>query len=62
MFGLIAPIATGYIIAATGSYDLAFVAGGVLLVTGAVITLTLTHAPIDGDLPAPAVVPALRRA
>lgn len=62
IFGLIAPIATGYIIAATGSYDLAFVAGGVLLVAGAVITLTLTHAPIGGDLPAPVVVPALRRA
>jgi MFS family permease len=62
IFGLIAPIATGYIIAATGSYDLAFVAGGVLLVTGAVITLTLTHAPIGDAVPAPAVVPALRRA
>jgi MFS family permease len=62
IFGLIAPIATGYIIAATGSYDLAFVAGGVLLVTGAVITLTLTHAPIGGAVPAPAAVPALRRA
>ena len=62
IFGLIAPIATGYIIAATGSYDLAFVAGGVLLVTGAVITLTLTHAPIGGDVAAPAVAPALRRA
>jgi len=45
-FGLLAPIVTGYVIAATGSYDMAFVVAGVLLVIGAVSVLTLTHKPI----------------
>ena len=34
-FGLIAPIATGYIIAGTGSYNWAFGVAGILLVLGA---------------------------
>jgi ACS family glucarate transporter-like MFS transporter len=46
LFGVIAPIATGYIIAGTGSYDSAFVAAGVLLVVGATAVLTMTRAPI----------------
>ena len=45
-FGVIAPIATGYVIANTGSYDMAFVVAGVLLVVGALSTLTLTRHPI----------------
>lgn len=52
IFGIIAPIATGYIISATGRYDMAFVAGGALLVLGALITLTLTHSTIGGTDPA----------
>ena len=36
VFGLIAPIATGYIVAATGSFSAAFIAAGLLaLITGA---------------------------
>lgn len=61
VFGIVAPIATGYIIAATGSYDLAFVAGGVLLLVGAAVTYTLTRTPIGRDT-APAVVASLREA
>ncbi|KQS82466.1 hypothetical protein ASG32_23150 [Methylobacterium sp. Leaf361] len=49
-FGIVAPIATGYIIAATGSYDLAFVAGGILLVIGAAVTFFLTRAPIGAEI------------
>ena len=35
-----------YVISITGSYDFAFVIAGVLLLTGIVITLTMTHRPI----------------
>lgn len=48
-FGLLAPIVTGYVIAGTGSYDMAFVIAGVLLVVGASSILTLTHKPIGGQ-------------
>ncbi|RQS26474.1 MULTISPECIES: MFS transporter [unclassified Burkholderia] len=46
IFGMIAPIATGYVIDATGSYDYAFVIAGALLVVGAFIVLTMTRRPI----------------
>lgn len=46
VFGLLAPIVTGYVISITGSYDYAFVIAGVLLLTGIVLTLTMTHRPI----------------
>ncbi|MEA2772131.1 MAG: hypothetical protein QOD93_5093 [Acetobacteraceae bacterium] len=45
-FGVIAPIVTGYVVAITGSYNMAFVIAGVLLVIGAVSTLTLARRPI----------------
>jgi MFS family permease len=48
LFGLMAPIVTGYVIDRTGSYDMAFVIAGVLLVVGAAATLTLTRQPIGG--------------
>jgi MFS family permease len=47
IFGMVAPIATGYVIAATGSYDWAFGIAGILLLAGAAITLTMTRRPID---------------
>lgn len=47
IFGLMAPIATGYIIAATGSYNGGFVISGLLLLAGAAIVMTMTHQPID---------------
>jgi ACS family glucarate transporter-like MFS transporter len=46
IFGLAAPIATGYIVAATHSFTSAFVVAGVLLILGAMITLTMTRRPV----------------
>ena len=45
---LTAPIATGYIVAFTGSYNLSFDIAGVLLVAGTIIVLTMTKKPIGG--------------
>ena len=53
VFGLMAPIVTGYVIEATGSYDNAFVIAGVLLLVGAASTLTLTRRPIGAAVQAP---------
>jgi ACS family glucarate transporter-like MFS transporter len=54
VFGIVAPIITGYVIQAMGSYDWAFVIAGILLIIGAVSALTLTRRPIvlvkAGDL------------
>jgi len=47
IFGMIAPIATGYVIDATGSYDGAFVIAGSLCVVGAIVALTMTRKPIS---------------
>jgi MFS family permease len=50
IFGLIAPIVTGYVIAATGGFAAAFLVAGILLVAGATISFTLTRTPITaGD-------------
>jgi len=46
LFGLIAPIITGYVVAATGGYDWAFRVAAVLLLCGTVATLTMTRTPI----------------
>ncbi|MCJ2062266.1 MFS transporter, partial [Methylobacterium sp. J-088] len=46
VFGLMAPIVTGYVIRATGSYDGAFYVAGALLICGAASVLTLTRTPI----------------
>lgn len=46
IFGLIAPIATGYIVAGTGSFASAFLLAGALLITGAALTLTMTRKPV----------------
>ena len=46
IFGLAAPIATGYIVAATGSFTSAFLLAGALLIAGSVITLTMTRRPV----------------
>jgi len=42
-FGLIAPIITGYVVAATGGYTWAFGIAALLLLIGAVVTLTMTR-------------------
>ncbi|MFP3606707.1 MFS transporter [Paraburkholderia sp. SIMBA_053] len=46
IFGMIAPIATGYVIDATGSYDWAFGIAGLLLLVGATVVLTMTRSPM----------------
>ncbi len=48
-FGLLAPIVTGYIIAATGSFNSAFVAAGALALIGAVAALALARGTLGED-------------
>jgi ACS family glucarate transporter-like MFS transporter len=48
IFGLLAPILTGYVVAETGHFDRAFMIAGFLLVLGATSILTLTRQPL-GD-------------
>lgn len=57
VFGLLAPIVTGYVVESTGNYDRAFVIAGALLVVGATSILTLTRRPLGDDAEASAVVP-----
>ena len=42
-FGLLAPIVTGYVVAATGGFDAAFAVAGALALVGAVATLALVR-------------------
>jgi MFS family permease len=53
VFGTMAPIVTGYVIAATGRYDGAWLIAGALLLAGMVVCLTMTRRPIGARLPAP---------
>jgi ACS family glucarate transporter-like MFS transporter len=46
VFGMLAPIVTGYVIARTGSYEGAFFVAGGLLIVGAAVVMTLTRQPI----------------
>ena len=46
VFGMMAPIVTGYVIAASGSYSVAFVIAGALLMLGMLTLLLLTRQPI----------------
>lgn len=46
VFGLLAPILTGYVVAKTGGFGGAFVIAGGLLIAGAVVVLTTTRRPI----------------
>jgi MFS family permease len=46
IFGLSAPIVTGYIVKATGNFNSAFVLAGILLICGAFISLTLARETI----------------
>jgi nitrate/nitrite transporter NarK len=55
IFGLAAPIATGYIVAETGSFTSAFLLAGALLIIGAIVTLTMTRRPVGAALPGIAV-------
>lgn len=46
VFGILAPIVTGYVVADTGRYDAAFLIAGVLLLCGATVCLAFTRRPI----------------
>ncbi len=52
LFGLAAPIATGYIVEATGSFSSAFLLAGGLLCIGALVTLTATRQPVGAAVAA----------
>jgi ACS family glucarate transporter-like MFS transporter len=53
VFGIMAPIVTGYVIQATGSFDYAFVVAGGLLIVGALAVFSLARKPIGSrDTPA----------
>lgn len=45
-FGLMAPIATGYVVSMTHSYQAGFVITGILVLAAAAATLLLTRRPI----------------
>jgi sugar phosphate permease len=53
IFGSLVPIATGYIVKWTGSFDLAFYLAGLLLFAAALICFTMTRAPLSFDESAP---------
>jgi ACS family glucarate transporter-like MFS transporter len=53
-FGLVAPIITGYAVAATGTFSVAFAIAGLLLLIGTALVLALTRQPIDPSTTAPA--------
>ena len=46
IFGILAPIVTGYVIQSTGNFDYAFVVAGCLLVVGALAVFLLARKPI----------------
>ena len=56
-FGLLAPIVTGYLVAATGSFNSAFILAGALALLGATVTLALARTPI-GEVHASALTRA----
>ena len=64
IFGLMAPIVTGYVVSETGHFDRAFMIAGILLVIGATAILTLTRQPLGdaSDASSVASQPAATRA
>ncbi len=51
VFGLLAPIVTGYIVQATGSFSSAFVLAGALSLLGAVVSFTMTRHTLGEETP-----------
>jgi MFS family permease len=58
VFGLAAPIVTGYVVQITHSYTAAFIVAGVFLLLGTTVALTMTRTPIGRADPAPALAGA----
>jgi MFS family permease len=50
IFGSLVPIATGYIVKWTGSFDLAFYLAGFLLFLAAVVCFTMTRTPLTSEM------------
>jgi ACS family glucarate transporter-like MFS transporter len=46
IFGILAPIVTGYVVQSTGSFNMAFVVAGTLLALGALTVFLLARTPI----------------
>jgi MFS family permease len=51
VFGLLAPIVTGYIVQLTGSFSSAFILAGALSLVGAVVSFTLTRHTLGEETP-----------
>jgi len=51
VFGLLAPIVTGYIVEATGSFGSAFVLAGALSIIGAAVSFMLTRHTLGEERP-----------
>jgi dipeptide/tripeptide permease len=51
IFGLLAPIVTGYIVQATGSFSSAFMLAGAIALIGAVVSFTLTRHTLGEKTP-----------
>jgi ACS family glucarate transporter-like MFS transporter len=58
-FGLLAPIVTGYVVAATGSFNAAFVVAGALALIGAVASLALARGALGEHVRPPRARPSL---
>ncbi len=56
VFGIVAPVATGYLLAMTGDFNTAFMLAGGLLLAGALVSLTLTRRPIGSEDAAAAAI------
>lgn len=50
-FGMLAPIVTGYVVQASGRFDLTFYLSGGMLLVGSMLTLVMTHHPIGARSP-----------
>jgi MFS family permease len=53
-FGMMGPIVTGYVVALTGGFNATFAVAGILALTGALISLTMTRQPIEAQRLSPA--------
>ncbi|HTV45582.1 MAG TPA: hypothetical protein VMF05_09710, partial [Stellaceae bacterium] len=58
-FGLLAPIVTGYVVAATGSFNAAFVVAGALALVGAVAALALARGALGEHIASSRTSPRL---
>ncbi|HVY14011.1 MAG TPA: MFS transporter [Rhodopila sp.] len=62
IFGLLAPIVTGYVVQFSGRFDTTYIISGVLLLIGSVVVMTLTRHPIGEAEPTSLSTPARRMA